>query len=63
MEVKWDHFDWNFFILNCSYLSMAIDKFELMAAMPRDMQYDVLFTLIPSYDVQWDIEYICEQAG
>ena len=42
---------------------MAINELELMAAMPKDMQYDVLFTLIPSYDVHWDIEYICEQPG
>ena len=40
-----------------------VDEFDLMAIMPRDLQYDVLFTLVPSYDVQWDIEYICEQPG
>ena len=34
-------------------LSMAIvDEFDLMAIMPRDLQYDVLFMLVPSYDVQ-----------
>ena len=40
-----------------------VDEFDLMAIMPRDLQYDVMFTLVPSYDVQWDIEYLCEQPG
>ena len=40
---------------------MVVNEFEIMAAMPRDLQYETLFTLIPSYDVQFDIEYLYEQ--
>ena len=38
-----------------------VDELDLMAIMPRDLQLNVLFTLVPSYDVQWDIEYLCKQ--
>ena len=40
---------------------MIMNEVEIMAAMPRDLQYETLFILIPSYDVQFDIEYIYER--
>ena len=42
---------------------MEISEYDLLGAMPRDMQYRVLLIVVSSYDVQWDIEYICERAG
>ena len=42
---------------------MAIDEFEILDDMPRDLQYETLFFLVPSYDVSWDIEYFCEKPG